>query len=123
MEIRIIGEPKEIAALVMETQGRTYSQKSFTEIFSEKAEEYKAIASQQATDGIGQREPLGDQGERFQVRFDFQKDGNVLASVNFAADIQPSFYEIGEKDAFLTFLADSSHRFYMEIAKTINSRP
>lgn len=54
MEIHIIGEPKEIAALVMETQGRAYSQKSYAEIVSEKAEEYKAIASRQATDGIGQ---------------------------------------------------------------------
>lgn len=54
MEIRIIGEPKEIAALVMETQGRTYSQKSYEEIFAERAEEYKAIISRRATDGIDQ---------------------------------------------------------------------
>lgn len=54
MEIRIIGEPKEIAALVMETQGRTYSQKSFSEIISEKEEEYKDIISRRATDGIDQ---------------------------------------------------------------------
>lgn len=54
MEIRIIGEPKEIAALVMETQGRTYSQKSYEEILAERAEEYKAIISRRATDGIDQ---------------------------------------------------------------------
>lgn len=54
MEVRIIGEPKEIAALVMEAQRRQCSQKSFAEIISESTEEYKAIVSRQATDGIDQ---------------------------------------------------------------------
>ena len=43
VEVRIIGEPKEIAALVVEAQRRQCSKKSFAEIISEKTEEYRTI--------------------------------------------------------------------------------
>lgn len=43
MQVRIIGEPKEIAALVMEAQRRQCIKKSFAEIISEKTEEYRTI--------------------------------------------------------------------------------
>lgn len=68
------------------------------------------------------RKPLSSEAERFQLRFDFEKGGSVLASIDFAVDIQPAFSGVEETDAFLTFLADSSHKFYMETAKILKSR-
>ena len=50
----IEGDPKEIATLVVETQGRLCSQKTFAEIFAEMAKEYQVIVSQKATGDTGQ---------------------------------------------------------------------
>lgn len=68
------------------------------------------------------KKPLDSDAERFQSNFDLKKGGCILANITFDLNVRPEFSKIKDRDALLTFLADSSHKFYLEIANEISSR-